>query len=88
MTSSCVALATGVVLLVPLIAMQFTNEVNWDETDFTVMGLFLFCAGSTFVLLSRKVSGKYRMGIGALLVVVLVFVWAELEVGIFTNLGS
>ncbi|SEA22051.1 hypothetical protein [Microbulbifer marinus] len=83
-----VALTTGIMLLIPLIAMQFTKEVNWDRADFAVMGLLIFCAGGTFVLLSRKVPRKYRAAIGALVAVVFAIVWAELAVGIFTNLGS
>jgi hypothetical protein len=83
-----VAIATGLILLVPLVAMQFTAEVNWDETDFIVMGLLLFGMGSAFVLAARKVPRKYRLPIGSLFVVAFVYIWAELAVGVFTNLGS
>lgn len=83
-----IALATVLLLLVPLVAMQFTSEVNWDETDFIVMGFLLFGAGSLFVWLARKVPRKYRIAIGAACLFVLVWIWAELAVGIFTDLGS
>jgi hypothetical protein len=32
---------TVVLLLIPLIAMQFTNEVNWTLFDFVVAGFIL-----------------------------------------------
>ena len=33
-------------LLLPLVAMQFTNEVNWDATDFAVFGTMLALAAA------------------------------------------
>ena len=83
-----IAVATGVLLLIPLIAMQFTNEVSWDVFDFAVMGFLLFGTGSLFVLVSRKVPRKYWSVLGVLFAAALLYVWAELAVGIFTNWGS
>lgn len=83
-----IAVATGIILLIPLIAMQFTNEVNWDLFDFTVMGCALFGTGSLFVLVSRRVPRRYWGIIGVLFAAALVYVWAELAVGVFTNWGS
>ena len=83
-----IALFTGLILLVPLIAMQFTSEVSWDVTDFIVMGFLIFGAGSAFVHLSRKTPRKYRVFIGALVAAALFIIWAELAVGMFTSLGS
>ena len=40
-------------LLAPLVAMQFTSEVDWDETDFIAMG-FIF--GSLGLALEFMVS--------------------------------
>ena len=83
-----IALATGLVLLIPLIAMQFTTEVSWNTTDFIVMGTLLFGAASLFVLVSRKAPRRQRLLIAVLFAAVFIFIWAELAVGIFTNLGS
>ncbi len=83
-----VALATCALLCIPLVAMQFTSEVNWTVGDFVVMGILLFGAGSIFVLVSRRVAPKYRVLTGALVLIGLLYVWAELAVGIFTDLGS
>ena len=83
-----IALATAAILLIPLVAMQFTNEVRWDETDFVVMGSLLFGMASLFVLVARKATRRHRVFIGMSFLVVLIYIWAELAVGVFTNLGS
>lgn len=83
-----IAAATGLILSVPLIAMQLTGEVDWKLGDFIVMGILLFGTGFMFVHVARVTPRKYRTLIGIAFVVVLLYMWAELAVGIFTNLGS
>ncbi len=83
-----IASATGLILLIPLIAMQFTAEVNWNWIDFVVMGILLFSTGSLFVLVSRRLPRNRRGIVGAIVVAAFFYIWAELGVGIFTNLGS
>ena len=71
-------------LMVPLIAMQFTTEVNWTWFDFVVAGILLYGTGLLCELVLRKVkdTGRRFLIIGIVLVV-LFLVWAELAVGIF-----
>ena len=78
-------LATAMgILLIPLIAMNFTNEVNWTIFDFLVVGILLFGTGLTFEFILRKIKTlRYRILFGIALFVVLFLVWAELAVGIF-----
>ena len=80
-----VALITVFILLIPLIAMQFTSEVNWDLIDFIIMGLLLFSFGSLFVLVSRKAPNR-RLLIAIVFITIFLLIWAELAVGIFTKL--
>lgn len=83
-----VAALAGFILMIPLTAMQFTNEVNWNLADFVIMGALLLAAGFTFVALARVVPKKYRLLITILCALTLLWIWAELAVGVFTNLGS
>jgi hypothetical protein len=84
-----IALITASILLVPLVAMLFTDEVNWGPMDFIVIGALLFGAGLAYELLVRRVHDKKRrLVIGAGVVCVVLYLWAELAVGIFTNWGS
>jgi len=80
----------GLLLLIPLIAMQFSTEVDWSLPDFLVAGVLLFTAGSVIELVIRKIKGKeYRIVLIVLVLGVLLLVWAELAVGIFgTPLGG
>ncbi len=83
-----IASATGIALMIPLLAMQLTSEVNWGFMDFVVMGVLVFGSGSLFVLVARKVKYKYWPAIAVVFAVGVIYVWAELAVGIFTNFGS
>lgn len=78
-----IVLAPALILLVPLVAMQFTKEVAWTLADFIVAGTLLVSTGLTYVMLARKVSNaRHRVVLGGALVVALLLVWAELAVGI------
>jgi hypothetical protein len=77
-----IALATALILLVPLIAMQFSDEVVWTLSDFSVAGALLFGTNLMFVLAARKVDKRYRVAIGVALMSALLLVWVELAVGI------
>lgn len=77
------SVATGL-LLIPLIAMQFSNEVDWKPLDFTIMGLLLFGTGLLCELVLRKVTSiTNRIIICAVILGVFFLTWAELAVGIF-----
>jgi hypothetical protein len=71
-------------LLIPLIAMQFTDEVNWSSLDFVTAGVLLLSTGLLCELVIRKVkNAMYRIAICAALLGVLALIWIELAVGIF-----
>lgn len=72
------------ILIIPLIAMQFTSEVNWDATDFLVAAVLLFGVVSLIELSLRNIKkAKYRTPIIIGIIILLLLVWMELGVGIF-----
>ena len=79
-----VLLATVAILLVPAVAMRWTDEVNWSAGDFLVGGALLAGTGIAWVLAARRVKRlPGRVLVGGLLAAGLLLVWAELAVGIF-----
>jgi hypothetical protein len=79
-----ILIAVPILLLIPLIAMQFTNEVMWDETDFIVMGMLLLAVGLATEIILRKVRGnKKRLFWVAVTLFLFILMWGELAVGIF-----
>ncbi len=82
-----IALAISLILLIPLVAMQFTDEVAWSPIDFATASALLFGSGLVFTLAARRWR-KYRVVIGIVLAAAFLWVWAELAVGVFTTWGS
>ncbi len=78
-----IALAVALILLVPLVAMQFTTEVAWSLFDFAFAGALLFGTGLAFELITRKAGSiAYRAAAGVALLAALLLVWINLAVGI------
>jgi ABC-type Mn2+/Zn2+ transport system permease subunit len=79
-----ILLTVALLLLVPLIAMQFTNEVNWTLFDFLIAGILLLGTGLLCELVMRKVrKPEHRIAFCAVLLVAFLLIWTELAVGIF-----
>ncbi len=79
-----IALTVLLLLLIPLIAMQFTDEVSWTLLDFVVAAIVLLGTGLMCELVLRKINKiKYRIPICAAILAALLLIWAELAVGIF-----
>ncbi|OIJ44082.1 hypothetical protein [Massilia timonae] len=86
-----VGLATALILLAPLVAMQFTREVAWTGRDFGAAALLLAGAGLACLRTARWVAhwqpwrrlavvGAVALGFAAL--------WVELAVGVLFDVGS
>ena len=74
----------GTILLIPLIAMQLTNEVNWSLFDFIIMGAMLTITGLLGEIIFKKVKkNKHRVALYVVVAIIFLLIWAELAVGIF-----
>ena len=83
------AVAISLLLMIPLAAMQFTEEVNWDLFDFLVMGGLLFGVGLAYELVGRRIEKTaYRAAFGVGLVTAFLLAWVNGAVGIIGNEGN
>lgn len=77
-------LIVAVILLIPFVAMQFTDEVNWTLFDFVIAGVLLLSTGLLCELALRKIKNPgLKIAICVAILTVLLLIWAELAVGIF-----
>lgn len=80
-----IAFATGLLLLLPLVAMQFTPEVSWGLADFLIAGALIFSAGSAALWAVRHFERPaHRAAAVAMVALGFLLLWAELAVGIFS----
>ena len=78
--------AVAILLAIPLVAMQFTHEVKWSLADFLVAGTLLTGSGLLCEAILRKVKTTgLRLTLCAIVLLILMVVWAELAVGIFNT---
>ncbi len=74
----------GFLLLIPFVAMRFTDEVKWNLFDFLVAGVLLLGTGLAIDLVLRSVKKAWqRLALCAAVLVVFALVWIELAVGLF-----
>ena len=71
-------------LLIPLIGMTITDEINWSPFDFFTMGSLLILLGIGINLVSSRVKNlKYGVLYIGVIVIIFMLIWAELAVGLF-----
>ena len=73
-------------LLIPLVGMQYSNEVKWSLNDFIIMGVILLSFG---IILNKIIYhvGAFNKKIILIstLIIFFFFLWAELAVGLFNS---
>jgi hypothetical protein len=76
----------GLLLLLPLVAMQFTNEVNWTASDFVFAAILFGTVGAVLELAVRITrNSAYRAGVGLAAAAAFLIVWASGAVGMIGN---
>lgn len=78
----------GAVLLVPLIAMQFTNDVVWTLGDFLFFGALIGMIGAGYEVLARRGGGLYRLAAAVALAAAFLMIWSNAAVGIIGDEGN
>ncbi|WP_416866301.1 MAG: hypothetical protein ACMVP2_00725 [Imperialibacter sp.] len=79
-----IVLTVTLLLIGPLVAMQFTDEVKWGPFDFVIAAILLIVTGFLVEFVMRRVKkvGKRTVLIFSILMG-LILLWAEIAVGIF-----
>ena len=73
----------GLLLIIPLIAMQLTDEVEWSLFDFIIMGTLLLITGLMGEIIFKKIKKyKHRVILYVVVSITFLLIWAELAVGI------
>lgn len=73
-----------ILLFIPIIAMQFTDEVDWKIADFIIMGVLLMSTALACEWVLRKLKSlNTRILICGVILLAFFLIWAELAVGIF-----
>lgn len=73
------------ILLLPLIGMQFTAEVNWTVSDFVATAALLTLIGVGLECVSRSTTrGSLRAGLFVVVLACGTLIWAQGAVGIIS----
>ena len=79
--------AIALLLAIPAVSMQFTDEVNWTLWDFFVAALLLLIFAATLLYIRNNTKARKR---GILLYLGSIFIflgsWAVLAVGVIEQL--
>jgi hypothetical protein len=77
---------TALVLLIPFVASLFTAEMQWDETDYIVIGVLVFATAMAYEIVARRSRNTlYRVAVAIAVIAGLLLYWANLAVGLIGN---
>ena len=81
--------AAAVLLILPLVAMRYTSEVNWTLSDFLVVGALIGGCGLVLELATRMSDNlAYRFSWTVAVAAAFLLVWVNLAVGFLGDEGN
>jgi hypothetical protein len=71
------------ILMIPLVAMQFTEEVTWTASDFIFAGILLIGTGLAYVgVTAVRKDPVYRSAVAAAIGTTFLLIWVNVAVGV------
>ena len=81
-----ILLISLLLLLIPFVGMQYSNEVKWSLNDFIIMGVILLSFGIIINKIIYHVGAfKKRVILISTLIILFFLLWGELAVGLFNS---
>lgn len=77
------------IVIAAILAVPALFDFPWTGSDFVVAAILLLSTGISFDVVSRRFTNhNKRIAVSAIILLTAIYIWAELAVGIFTNIGS
>jgi len=83
-----IVLAPASILLLPLLAMQFTDDMAWGVFDFVLAGVLLMGIGLVYALVRNAGDLAYRAAVGIAIATALFLVWMVGALGVIGETGD
>lgn len=83
-----IVLAPALILLLPLLAMQFTDQVAWGVFDFVFAAVLLMGIGLVYALVRKAGNLAYRAAVGIAIATALFLVWMVGALGVIGETGD
>lgn len=76
-------------LIIGILLLPYVLNAPWTLFDYVVAGILLCTTAVVFeIVTSRITTQKKKIIAGVSVILIAIYIWAELAVGIFTTLGS
>ena len=77
------------IIIITILLVPYLTRMPWTASDYVVAAVLLCGTGFMFELVTNNISSsKKKLVAGGAVLLVAIYIWAELAVGIFTSLGS